>query len=440
MMKPLANPLPKETTVTFASVTPIASGDPHLVPEALFISALLDSGIYNPEKFKVLDHYFSAHRQVHEYCKQHQADTGTAPTVNLVRRKFKTFPYMQGVQPIAAAKEVKNHWQARHLRKIMSNATVELNSAEFDARAAFAILQDGLGEANVTSNTHTSFADLSAFEELAEVTPIPVSLSENDNLNRFTGGIHPGNLWYVAAGTGVGKSWQMCATAVAAAEAGFDVWFYSTEMTRVEVQDRLHRYAFRDTYKGKWADLDLDKRRELAEQWQSTAGAIEIVDPTQGPLSPSVIAGNHTEGCLAVVDYVGYMYTNGGQAAIEDWRVISQISIQLKEAALAHNIPIVCAAQLNKEGASKGSQASKEHMAQAYQLARDADVILSLSDYDADIQTRVRVNKLLKNRHGAAGHKWFTLLDIEARDFRDISYEAAQQVVEIDTTAKSIGF
>ena len=68
-------------TVTYID----AFGDKHLAPEALFISALIQSGHYAPDAYQVRDEYFATYLPVHEFCKKHQLDSGRAPEVGLVR-------------------------------------------------------------------------------------------------------------------------------------------------------------------------------------------------------------------------------------------------------------------------------------------------------------------------------------------------------------------
>jgi len=423
-----------------ATVHPLASGNPELAPEALFISALVDSGQYTPEKYQVLDRYLLAHKQIHEFCKQHQETSGKAPAVHLLRKKFKSFPYLSDVDPAYAARELKDAWQRAQLLRLMTSTVNELRDSESDVKAAHAMLAEGLQDATITSNSHVTFSDLEAFDDETELDACPVSLTPGDRLSQFAGEIKPGNLWYVVADTNIGKSWMLMMAAVAAAEAGWDVWFYSAEMTRKEVQDRLHMIAFRDTYRGNWKDITLEERHDLAKQWQASAGNIYIHTPEDGRLDASVIAGNHHEGCLAVVDYIGLMYTTSGKPAGEDHSIIGTVSNELKEVALAYNIPILCAAQLNREGARAGMKAGTLHVAGSYQIGRDADVLLAMADPEPDVRTRVRQIAVVKNRHQAAGHRWYYLLDITARDFRDISYEQSKQIIEADISVKSFDF
>ena len=81
--------------------------------------------------------------------------------------------------------------------------------------------------------------------------------------------------------------------AVAAAEAGTDSFFYSTEMTDEEVMDRIYRIALRRTWPGPWKTTTKKEQCMLFDQWQERAGLIKIIDPGSGAIHSMTIAGNH---------------------------------------------------------------------------------------------------------------------------------------------------
>jgi replicative DNA helicase len=256
-----------------------------------------------------------------------------------------------------------------------------------------------------------------------------VDLGGDGRLTRLTGGIAPGNLWYIAARLGVGKSWKLLTIAVAAAEAGWNVKFYSLEMSTREVVDRLHMIALRDAYHGVWEDLGKSERAELMDEWAGRCGRVDIADPTGGPVDASVIAANHEDGSIAIVDYIGLMRSATGQRAVEDWRAAAMISNQLKEVALEHSIPIVSAAQVNREGA-RSRDASPEHLAQSDALGQDADVLVTIQR-DKNV-SRVHEYSLVKNRHGTSGARWYARFEPGLRRFEDIGADTALSLMEAD--------
>ena len=79
----------------------------------------------------------------------------------------------------------------------------------------------------------TDFSGARAHAERAHC-PVPPGV-----LARLTGGHGAGQLWLVAALWGVGKTFKLVDHAVAAAEGGWDVVFFSLEMTTEDILTRL---------------------------------------------------------------------------------------------------------------------------------------------------------------------------------------------------------
>ena len=403
--------------------------DKHLIPESLLISALIDSGQYSPEAYKVLDHHIMTTRQIHNFCLDHQARAGKAPDLGLVRRKYPAFAYMVNQDPYWAAANLIRAWNFRGTRKEVSEYLTEVGDPDADTYESYQRLIQGLGRYAIGTARSSSITDYDVLDVDSRLSRVPVDLGGDGRLTRLTGGIAPGNLWYVAARLGVGKSWKLLTIAVAAAEAGWNVKFYSLEMSTREVIDRLHMIALRDSYHGVWEDLGRSHRAELMDEWAGRCGRIDIADPSGGPVDASVIAANHEDGAIAIVDYIGLMRSATGQRAVEDWRAAAMISNQLKEVALEHSIPIVSAAQVNREGA-RSRDASPEHLAQSDALGQDADVLVTIQR-DKNV-SRVHEYSLVKNRHGASGARWYARFEPGLRRFEDIGADTALSLIAAD--------
>lgn len=401
-------------------------------PEALFISALIDAGTYVPTAFGIADRHFGAWTNVHGFCTDYQQHAGSAPPAHLVEAKFPSFPYTPEPDPKWAAEQLHRAYTSRTLRTGMMQAIHMLG--EDDVSKAMAGLQDALRTAVPRRRNGVSLVDEELLLE-ADTVPAPVCLDSKDNLELMTGGIRPGNLWYVAARLSVGKSWVLQQMAIAAAEGGWDVNLFSLEMTSKEVINRLHRIALRDVKN--YYELTMRERLDLMEKWQAANGRINVYDPTIGAVDAATIAGAHDQDnpeCVSVVDYVGLMRTNSGARSIEDWRAAATCSNELKEVALAHRIPIIAAAQINRAGANSEGGPKTEHMGQSDALGQDADVVLTLRRESR----RVLLANLAKNRHGGAGKRWNLILDPGKGLFGDISRDAALDLIEADASEEQI--
>jgi len=398
--------------------------------EAFFITALIESGRYNPGRYSVSDHHFTAHKDVHAWCKEYQEHSGSAPTMDILRMKFPRFPVLpEAMSPEFAAQDMVTAWATKHLMGAMTKATNLLR--EDDLTQATGVLRAALTNATPALTKGTGVSDFTDIEQAQGVIKIPIGLP-GSTIQQYTGGIGPGELWYVAARLGIGKTWDLVVKSVIAAENGMNVVIFSTEMPARSVKERIHRVALRDAQMGKFGfdGLTLREKREHMERWQSTAGRITIYDPSAGPCDATRIAAAAAPDTLIVVDYMGLMRTTAGARAIEDWRAAATISNELKETTLEYHVPILCAAQINREG-QKSKNAGAEHLSQSDALGQDGDVIVTIKDYS----TRVRLNSLVKNRHGMQGVRWFTRFEPAIAGFEDIASDKAYALSQVDEEA-----
>jgi len=418
---------PAHAQVTYLSA--FAPGRDVRSAEALFISALIATGDYRPGTYGISDLHFSGYKDVHAFCKDHQAKAGRAPSVELVVRKYPAFEYVAHIDPVWAAADMKDAWVSRQLRKGMTKATTML--AEEDIHGAIAALRATLTDATPALTKGTGVADFADIEAAADLPKAVVDYYANSALQAYTGGIGPGELWYVAARLGIGKTFQLLKMTTAIAEAGWNVVFFSTEMPARSVKERFHRIALRDT-PGGVDSLSIKDRRERMEAWQDTAGTVTVYDPSSGPCDAVRVAAAAQEDTVAIIDYIGLMRTTAGDRSISDWRAAATISNELKEVTLEYSMPVIAAAQINREG-QKSSKMGAEHLSQADALGQDADVIITMRDYS----TRVRVNALVKNRHGVQGVRWYSRFDPAASRFEDLTPDEAHSLASQDEEAAS---
>jgi hypothetical protein len=397
-------------------------------PEALFISALVTEGTYTPGAYGIRDEQVRGHRPVHEFCARYQAEAKTAPPLDLLFAKFPTFPYIEGVSPMWAATQLSDAHTNRMLRKAMSQASRSV--AEDANQEAIDILKTAITSISPAITSGINVSDMSVMEEMENVETCPVP---DGMINNLTGGMAPGDLWYVAARLGIGKSWRLIQHAISAAEAGWDVVYFSLEMPAKSVLDRIHRMALRD-WSRPWQDIDLKTRGEMMEKWSSTSGTISVFDPTAGRCDAAVVSAVSAPKTLVVVDYIGLMYTNTGQRSIEDWRSAATISNQLKEVALEQNVPIIAAAQINRAGDKENGMPSAANLAQSDALGQDADALITIKRHSR----RVLMNSLTKYRHGESGARWYTQFEPGKGILADISPDKANTLKMEDDEAEQI--
>lgn len=389
-----------------------------------FISGLIVSGEYRPGAYGIPEAAIRRHRKVHQYCLDHQEAMGRAPLPELIRRKFPDFPLTMDMPAEWAAHELIRDYRGSLVARALSSASSHLISDEVDA--ALEVLRDlGSGTA-ITSARPVDLLDANLMDaELAD--PCPVAI---DPLMDLTGGIAPGELWYIGARPGRGKSWDLVRHAEAATAAGWNAVIFSMEMTAKALQERYLALLFGwDTVLG-WRE-DASGRDGLIEPERERRGSFMVYDPSMIRCdTTAVAAAAASPNTLLLIDYVGLMKTPAGNRSIEDHRIAAAISNELHEIAVAYKAPIIAAAQLNR-ASERGSSPSLTDLAQTDAAGQDADLVYSIT---ASSGSRVQMSTVVKNRRGESGTRWYTEFRPSIPRFTTISRSRAQTLLDTEAS------
>jgi replicative DNA helicase len=277
---------------------------------------------------------------------------------------------------------------------------------------------------------HASVAE--AFEVSKIEVPYPT-------LARCTnGGIGPGELWYLAARLGQGKTWELLGYAAKAAKAGYSVGIASLEMPHKQVIMRsLKRLAGRDASLVRALnDDDVNEVKKAMDTIQATTpGRIDVFDPGHGRINTtSSIAEMCHDYDLVLVDHAGLLMTSDGRRAIDDWRAMAVISNVLREITLATGTPILAAAQINREGEKSHSSAPPKasNLSQSDALGQDADVVITMKR----LSDRVMVHSAEKVRNGP-NLRWYSRFEPDKARFEEISRDEASELGVLDEDRKA---
>ena len=198
--------------------------------------------------------------------------------------------------------------------------------------------------------------------------------------------------------------------------AGNRVRIFSLEMSEEEVRARFHVFMAK-TMGVRGIDLNglrdrtTDRRLykefigDLEKRMDASGGALTIVTPADGPVSPGAVATGAEEYHLNIIDYVGLMRADGGGAAVDDWRLAAKISNSLKEIALSSGTAILGAAQINREGETGFSPPKVKNLAGTDALGQDGDVVVTMRSKEYDVATAFS----LENGHGPSGIPFYTV-------------------------------
>ncbi len=404
---------------------------PHSAPtsETLLISALINTqDMYAATTYGILPRHFVGYRQEFEWVHNYHQEFGRTPSRSTMATVFPEFPFSEDADIRWAAADVRREFSSRQLSRAIMLATNDITRGLVEeAYEHFS----GLTLAQVSERPVSLLKDPAFLDDYEQTEEHRMPMPWN-TLQGVTNGQGPGELWYVAARQGQGKSSDLVYMAAESALAGYNVQFYSLEMTKRQVQVRVHAVL------GDRLGIGVDARAMLHRQWDSlrykklldeiserVPGNIDIHVPSMGRTTPSVVAGRLDEYDQTFVDYSGLMYTDSGAPAISDHRAMAQISNELKEAALAKNGRIVAAAQVNREGDSPHWRPPKlKHLAQSDHLGNDGDVVLTMKRFGDGAS----VISIEKNRHGPSGGVFYTRYDANHGDFAEITGDEAKQI------------
>jgi replicative DNA helicase len=112
---------------------------------------------------------------------------------------------------------------------------------------------------------------------------------------------------------------------------------------------------------------------------------------------------------------------------------MAAISNVLKEIATTNSLPIISAAQINREGDTGGSKPPKvKNLSQSDALGQDADVVVTMKR----LSKTVMIYSLEKNRHGESDVLWYSRYLPNDGRFEEIKFERARDMVEADEDKK----
>lgn len=395
-------------------------------PEALLISSMLEIGSFDPARYHVADDDIEAWKKLWLFACNYQTISGVAPPMSIIRAKFREFELTSGVSPEWAANKVLEASASRQLR-IRSKAMLYALS-EDDIDAAFTAIE-GVQRPRAHRKAPSSVFDHAMLADKFQVSRIEVPYP---TLERATqGGIGPGELWYLAARLGQGKSWELMGYAAKAALCGYKVGIASLEMPASKVIRRalLRMVGNKDTYLSEMIDSPDQVQRKKAMDIIAgrTTGTIEVLDPSHGRINTTTSINEMcSEGYdLVVIDHAGLLMTSDGRRAIDDWRAMAAISNVLREITLATGTSILAAAQINREGehGNKDAPPKVSQLSQSDALGQDADVVITMRRQS----DRIMVNEAGKVREGPS-LRWWTHFDPAKNQWGEVSAAQAEEI------------
>ena len=238
-------------------------------------------------------------------------------------------------------------------------------------------------------------------------------------------GMQNSNLLILAARPGIGKTaFALNSARHVAVEEKMPVCIFSLEMSKEELVDRLLvRQGLIDAWKLKTGQLSDDDFASLSEAMGVLAEAPLYIDDTPGltvtELRTKARRLQSDKGIkFIIVDYLQLMHGYSRENRVQE---VSEISQGLKNLARELKIPVLAAAQLNRQMESRGGKPRLSDLRESGSIEQDADVVMFLHREDEEVKEVVSCS-IEKHRNGPTGQfnlyfngKQVSFFDIEKK-------------------------
>lgn len=319
--------------------------------------------------------------------------------------------------PEAYAKKVRELAQLRSLLFTCQRIEGECYSPTDEPRAiveraerAILALTEASGEGAAVSLLDAGKVMARSLEQKLQGTRTGFS-----ELDELTTGMQGGELWYLAARPGMGKTALGLEIGLRVAESGAGVLFASLEMRAEALLQRAVSARARVPLQ------DIRHRRMTAPQWSRLTSVMSTIStlPFRIYDKPASLRDIYAQARrvastmkraklgLVIVDHVGLVLPATRTTNRE--QQVSEVSRGLKNMANVLGVPVLALCQVGRDVAKGARRPQLSDLRESGSLEQDADAVLAIHrpayyDRDADEQLqRYAELILLKQRNGALG-------------------------------------
>lgn len=253
-----------------------------------------------------------------------------------------------------------------------------------------------------------------------------------------TGGFAPAELWILAARLGVGKSFSLQNMAVHAAKCGYKTLYFALEQPRANVLARVapllanssknntRFFTTRNLIQGHGYNPD-DFHEFMRELKENIKGNFHVIDTRNGRIGTVDIAAaiERNKPDIVYVDHLTLVDRRSN-----DHVGVAEVADELTLFANRYDIPVVSAAQLNRQGAAKG--ADMDTIGGSDVIGQNASGAI----FATKASKRVIKYEVKKARNSEGGFGWWVKFEPERGAFHEIDYDTAQQLIEDDEDAE----
>lgn len=257
------------------------------------------------------------------------------------------------------------------------------------------------------------------------------------SINYFTTGWLPGQMITIAARTGVGKSVFAVNSAVAAAQAGKSVLFFSLEMGDAEIMDRITSSTtgvfLKRLREGGLTEDDFERLREASGDLKKMKIKLETdAKVTVESIRAKALRQAQSEMGLdfIIIDYLGLLTPVGKFSSRQE--AVADMSRNVKILAKQLGVPIMVLAQVNrKSNADENDLPGIHNLRESGGIAQDSDVVILIHRDDSTDGNMPHTLLLLeKNRNGESNKTIRCHSNLECSLFREVV--RAKEVERLD--------
>lgn len=356
-------------------------------------------------------------KELFNFLKTYVDKHGKVPTKERVKKEgygHYLTTHLSGTPVSDLAEMVLNQKRNEYFLKSFGDIEVSLDkTGKLDIGTIEKIINK-LNTSSVTDKTY-SYADFERKKFYTLEKPDAIYFGW-DTIDNPTGGILPGEYAVLVARLGMGKSLISVYLAQKWAKEGKRVLFIPAEMTVEQTVFRLDGFlggfnplVFRTKkrYGHENEEVTDDELNEMFETYYKLVNMeVEKIHTKGGdilfPQKPVYnIAGIKTlikklQPDITIIDAV-YLLPNNDGVVSSDWKVLKEISNEIKAFCVAENERIFCTTQLKRTG--KEMEFTTEDIAYSDAFGQDADLVIAMHGVPA--MPKKRVLNLLKVRHGS---------------------------------------
>ncbi|MCX8008797.1 MAG: AAA family ATPase [Patescibacteria group bacterium] len=238
--------------------------------------------------------------------------------------------------------------------------------------------------------------------------PITTGITKLDEI--MSGGLGKGELGLVVGGTGSGKSMFLTWLATQAAKKGYTVFYYTMELSEVEIGKRVD--ACLTGIPLNILVHNLDKIEEKAKEMEGTLIIKEYpmkqcsIQTLRSHISKEIAISNKPD--IIFIDYVDTMQFSSKYTELR--HNLQTVMEELRGLAKELNIAVWTASQTNRDGYSN-SNPGLEHISESFGKTFSTDFTLTIGRTDKEKRSGEAVYKVAKNRNGIDGISFFGKMD-----------------------------